>query len=128
LARKRELLDAATSLADRDVGVILIQIHEAHSSAWPTGLDQQPEPQSCISDRIQRANEFIAEDQPPFPVYIDTWEDKFEQTFQSWPDKYYMINRDMQVLAKSTYGTRADALIDVDCISLVRRILASDCS
>ena len=128
MARKRELFDAATSLADRGVGVILVQIHEAHSSAWPTGLDQQPEPQTCLLDRLQRANEFMAEDQPPFPVLVDTWADTFEQTFQAWPDKYYLITRDMQVLAKSTYGTRADALIDVDCISLVRRILASDCS
>ncbi len=126
MARKRELFDAATSLADRGVGVILIQIHEAHSSAWPTGLDRQPEPQTCLLDRLQRANEFISEDQPPFPVYIDTWADTFEQTFQAWPDKYYLINRDMQVLTKSTYGTRADALIDVDCITLVRRILANE--
>lgn len=110
------------------MGVILVQIHEAHSSAWPTGLDLQPEPQVCLLDRLQRANEFLTEDQPPFPVLVDTWEDTFEQTFQAWPDKYYLINRDMHVLTKSTYGTRADALIDVDCISLVRRILASDCS
>jgi hypothetical protein len=107
------------------VGVILVQIHEAHSSAWPTGLDQQPEPQTCLMDRLRRANQFIAEDQPPFPVLVDTWADEFEKTFQAWPDKYYLIDRDMRVLAKSTYGTRADALIDVDCINLVREILAN---
>lgn len=103
-----------------------MQIHEAHSSAWPTGLVQQPEPQTCLMDRLRRANEFIAVDQPPFPVLVDTWADEFEKTFQAWPDKYYLIDRDMIVIAKSTYGTRADALIDVDCINLVRGIIANN--
>ena len=126
MARKRELFNAATSLADRGVGVILVQIHEAHSSAWPIGLEQQPEPQTCLLDRLNRATEFIAEDQPPFPVLVDTWADTFEQTFQAWPDKYYLIDRDMRVLAKSTYNTRSDALIDVDCINLIRTIIADN--
>lgn len=108
------------------MGIILVQIHEAHSSAWPTGLDRQPEPQTCLMDRIQRANEFIAEDQPPFLVLVDTWNDIYEQTFQAWPDKYFFIDRDVRVVTKGTYGAHSDALIDVDCINLVRGIIADD--
>lgn len=125
MARKRELFDAATSLAHRGVGVILIQIHEAHSTAWPTGLDNQPEPQYCLIDRQNRANDFIINEQPPFPVYVDTWNNDFEQTYRAWPDKYYLIDRNMNVLTKSTYGERSDALIDVDCINIIREILTT---
>jgi hypothetical protein len=76
-------------------------------------------------DRMARAKEFIEEDQPPFPVYVDTWEDTFEQTFHAWPDKYYLIDRDMRILKKSTYGAQSDALIDEDCIQVVRAMLSS---
>lgn len=72
---------------------------------------------------MDRASEYVSKDKPPFPVYIDTWEDNFEQTFRAWPDKFYMIDKEKRILAKSTYGARADALIDVDCVHIIRQII-----
>ncbi len=123
LARKRELLAVSEQLAAKGIGIILIQIHEAHSTAWPTGLSEVVQPQTCIQDRLDRANKFIQTDKPLYPVYVDTWDNTFEQTFRAWPDKYYLIDSEKKVLQKSTYGANADALIDIDCITLIRRIL-----
>ena len=125
MSRKRELYESAEKMADKGIGIILVQIHEAHSSAWPTGLANQPAPQTCLMDRMARAKELIDEDQPPFPIFVDTWEDGFEQVFHAWPDKFYLIDRDMRILRKSTYGAHSDALIDEDCIQIVRRMIAS---
>lgn len=107
--------------------MILIQIHEAHSDAWPIGLPDQPKPNSCYKDRVDRAQEFIRNERPPYDVYIDGWDDQFEQGFRAWPDRYYYVDLsspvEIKVLRTSTYGERADALIDLDCVDLVRGLL-----
>ncbi len=105
------------------IRLILIHIHEAHSDAWPIGLESQPKPHSCFEDRIQRAHEFVTSDDPPYDVYIDGWDDAFEQQFRAWPDKYYFINNEFILLETSSYGSKADALIDYDCIELLENAL-----
>lgn len=108
---------------------VLIQIAEAHSSAWPVGLEDQPEPQQNIQDRLERANKFVTDDNVPFPVYVDTWSDNFSEMYQSWPDKYYLVDYDMRILMKSEYGTgndHPDALIRVDSLDLVKQLLRID--
>lgn len=107
-----------------NIRVILIQTHEAHSSAWPLGLENQPEPQGTFQERVQRAQQFMAEEKPPYDVYVDGWDDAYEQRFRAWPDKYYFVDEQMRVLEKSEYGARADALVDYDCLTLCRDILS----
>jgi hypothetical protein len=113
----------APDLAEKGIQIILIQVHEAHSSAWPMGLDSQPEPNKSFADRVARAQEYITYDSPPFPVYVDGWNDAFEQRFRSWPDKYYAINSNHVVKMKSTYGEKDDALIDVDLVVYLDKLL-----
>ena len=104
----------ADRLARNNIQVILIQIQEAHSSAWPVGLENQPEPQKSFEERVSRAQSFVEEEKSPYPVYIDSWSDEFEKTFRAWPDKFYSVNKDLVVVAKAEYGKHADALIDMD--------------
>jgi hypothetical protein len=106
---------------------ILIQIDEAHSSAWPIALENQPEPQKNIEERLDRANKFVIDDFVPFPVYCDVWENDFAETYQAWPDKYYMFDSTLTVLQKSEYGYEGDknALIEVDCLDLIKKLLQS---
>ena len=92
-------------MEDNQILFILIQIDEAHSSAWPIALVNQPEPQKDINDRIIRANEFIVKNSPPFPIYIDKWSNEFAETYHAWPDKYYCINSNFEIIAMSEYGT-----------------------
>lgn len=106
---------------------MLIQIDEAHSSAWPIGLDNTPEPQQSFEERCERANKFVRDYQPqdPFIVKVDGWSNEFSNTFKAWPDKYYMIDPAFKILAKAEYGAKADALIDVDCIVHIQNIISS---
>lgn len=110
------------------VRLILIQIHEAHSDAWPIGLVNQPKPNSCYQDRVDRANQFVSEEHPPYDVYIDGWDDQFEQQFRAWPDRYYYVDleneEEIRILETPTYGQRREALVDYDCMELVSDLLA----
>lgn len=113
------------------IKVILIQIHEAHSTDWPVYLENQPKPQSSYSDRLSRVRDFNKTDLEPlgqyinmiFKVYVDQWNDQFEQRYRSWTDVCYPIDQNMKVVNKSTCGKNADALIDVDCLDLVKTLI-----
>lgn len=113
----------ADQMKQHNIVFILIQIDEAHSSAWPIGLDNQPEPQASFEERVERANIFAPT--CPFPVYVDTWSNDFAETYHAWPDKYYCFDQSHTVIAKSEYGTEGDenALIKVDCIEVISQLI-----
>lgn len=119
------MFSVASQLEQRKIRLILIQIHEAHSDAWPIGLHNQPNANQCYQDRIDRAQQFIQNDNPPYDVYIDGWDDQFEQKFRAWPDRYYYVDLEdnLRVIRTSTYGEQAEALIDYDCADLIRDLL-----
>lgn len=100
--------------------LMLIQIDEAHSSAWPVGLKDQPEPQKNMEERLERANTFVSVESPPFPVYVDNWSNDYAESYHSWPDKYYCFDSEMTIIAMSEYGKKYDAVINVDCVDLIK--------
>lgn len=104
---------------------ILVQIDEAHSSAWPTGLENQPEPQKNITDRLQRANDFVNSENVPIEVYVDTWDNNFAEIYHAWPDKYYHFDKQLNILTHSEYGIYGDenAKIKLDCLDLISNLL-----
>lgn len=106
------------------IGFLLIQIDEAHSTAWPIGLENTPEPQKSYEDRVQRA-QFFAHELPveSFQLFIDGWDNQFAEKFRAWPDKYYCINNQYQVIAKSEYG---DALIKQECTDLILELIKAN--
>lgn len=110
---------------DNKIKFLLVQINEAHSSAWPAGLPDQPEPQKCYTDRVSRAAKFAKEDNPKdsFILRVDGWDNLFDNKFRTWPDKYYLIDNNYKVLAKSEYGMKKDGLIDLDCLDLLKNML-----
>lgn len=110
----------AVKLNENNLGVILVQIDEAHSSAWPMAIDSsvgvpQPEPQQTFADRCSRANEFNDKYNPPYPVYVDDWDNTFANKFRAWPDKFYCVDKNMVVVAKSEYhrdGEKEAVIVD----------------
>jgi hypothetical protein len=107
---------------------MLIQIDEAHSSAWPVGLENQPDPHKSLEDRIERANKFVVNDNVSLPVYVDKWTNDFAEMYRAWPDKYHCIDAEFNIIAKSEYGNgenngENDALIKVDCLDLIEKML-----
>lgn len=116
----------APALRRAGVAVVLIYIHEAHSSAWPVGLPDQPEPHACYADRVRRACAFRdANPGLPYPLYLDTWGDAFEQRYRAWPDHYYLVEAATgRLQAQSTYAhVRGEALVDEDLAQLLARLL-----
>ena len=125
----------------KNIKFLLVQINEAHSSAWPAGLPDQPEPQKCYNDRLDRAIKFSEEDcsrtsvnsctdnsctdnscTESFILRVDE-SYFFDNTFRAWPDKYYLIDKQYKVIAKSEYGMKKDGLINVDCLDLLNQML-----
>lgn len=112
-------------LDKQNLKVILIQIDEAHSNAWPRGLPNEPAPQSSFEDRVERANNFVKEHIVQYPVFVDSWDNSFAEIFQAWPDKYYCIDKDLKVIGKSEYGdgvNNAEAVILKDYTDLLKEL------
>jgi hypothetical protein len=110
-------------MKEHNILFILIQIDEAHSDLWPTGLVNQPEPQKNIYDRLHRAQHFVKTENVPLQVYVDDWNNEFAECYRAWPDKFYGINKNKQIIAKSEYGT--DAKIMKDCIEVITEIISN---
>lgn len=106
-------------MKENNIQLILVQIDEAHSNKWKIGLYDHPENQKNMNDRINRANEFNKL-YPFFNVYIDDWNNNFQNIFQSWPDQFYLINNDFIVINKSFYK---DAIIVEDYSDIIDKLL-----
>jgi hypothetical protein len=113
------------NLEKHNLKVILIQIDEAHSSGWPVGLSNQPEPQQTFEDRVSRANYFVNKYGSAYPVYIDNWTNEFAELFRAWPDKYHYVDRELNLIEKSEYGKydHNEALIIKDYTMLLKEII-----
>lgn len=108
--------------------VILIQVDEAHSSAWPRAIgsvdiDKQTEPHNTFQDRIDRAKHFVAEYSPPYPVFIDNWNNEFAELFRAWPDQYHCVDSNLRLIAKSEYGAKKEATINKDYTVLLNELM-----
>lgn len=125
-----KLFSMSKLLYRNNINVILIQIDEAHSTAWPMAIDtllnvDKVEPQKTFEDRINRANYFVEKYNPPYPVYIDNWSNEFANLFMAWPDKYHFINKDLVILAKSEYFSegKKEAVIMEDYTVLLEKYI-----
>jgi hypothetical protein len=102
------------------IKLILVQICEAHTNKWPLGMSTHPEQHKNFEERIKRANEFNML-YPYFEVYIDTFDNKFENIYRAWPDKYVVINKERTIIGKSEYSF--DALVIYDYAKLINDLI-----
>lgn len=98
-----ELFEISDKLKKIGIQLVLIQIHEAHSTLWPISLEGEVEPHKCFEDRVKRANEFVEKYNVPYEVYIDGWDNEFDNLFQSWPDREYFVTKDKTILKTCSY-------------------------
>jgi len=93
------------------IELILVQICEAHTNKWPLGMTDHPEQHKNFEERLNRANEFN-NSYPYFEVYVDAFDNKFENIYRAWPDKYVIINKDKCITGKSEYSMNAVIVLD----------------
>ena len=124
-----KLFSMVNEATKNNINILLIQIDEAHSSAWPMAIDSllnvdKVEPHKTFEDRVLRANYFVEKYAPPYPVYIDAMTNEFADLFRAWPDKYHCINKDFKVIAKADYHSEGDkeAVIMEDCTVVLERL------
>lgn len=112
MLRLSRLLSMYDKLMLSNFRLVLVQINEAHSDKWPIGLKDHPTVQQSLACRINRAYAFKLQYNVRYPIFIDTWDDLFENTYHAWPDKYHIITDDKTLTAKATYNL--DALVERD--------------
>jgi len=95
-----------------NVGLILIQIEEAHSDKWKKGFEDHPVNHTSFEHRLKRANEFKTKFSEFENVYVDNWSNDFENNFQAWPDKFVLVDNNLKLLDKSKYSMNATIIND----------------
>jgi hypothetical protein len=113
----------APQLGKRGIGVIMVYVNEAHSSAWPMGMVPEPAPHGSMDDRLEHVH---AERMSgcPFPIYTDTWDNTYDNMHHVWPDGFILVGAEFKILMRSTYThVRGNAVIDVDCIDVLAELL-----
>lgn len=125
----KKLFDMSKDVFKNKSNIILVQIDEAHSTAWPMYIDnlldvEVPEPQKTFKDRVDRANYFVENYNPPYEVHVDGWNNEFAEMFRAWPDKYHCVDNELTVIAKSDYHSDEDkeALIVEDYTDLLTKL------
>ena len=128
MVRLGALLELAPRLeaAEGRVRVVLVQIQEAHTTRWPLGMTDHPEPHATIEERMERARAFRSRLPSCFRLLVDPWGDPFEQRFRAWPDRYVMLapadeSGNRIVEAQSTYSM--DAVVETDYARILTELL-----
>lgn len=99
-------------MKEMNVGLILIQIEEAHTKKWPLGFQNHPINHKSFEHKVERANEFKNKFNQFENVYVDSWSNDFENIYQAWPDKFVLIDKNLKVLEKSEYSMDATIIND----------------
>lgn len=125
-----KLFGLSTEIKKHGINLILVQIDEAHSNAWPmsihTLLNVEPAtPHKSFEDRVKRAQYFVDNYKPPYNVFVDGWNNEFAELFKAWPDRYYCVNKDFELIQKSEYHKNGDkeAVVKTDITVLLEQLM-----
>jgi len=73
-----------------------IYIAEAHAAdEWPLGNFVCVNQHTTIEQRVNAAKSFIANYNFKIPTYVDTIDNSFNKTYAAWPDRYYIIDKNI---------------------------------
>ena len=70
---------------------------------WPIGHAYRIPQHKTLDERIEQAKQFVESFGVDIPMYVDTFDNQFNQAYAGWPDRAYLI-RD----GKLEYAGRVD--------------------
>ena len=96
---------------------VTVYIREAHASdEWPLGAVCSRPQHTSIDQRIAAAKEFVSEYKYALsPVVVDTMENKFNDVFSVWPERYFVVcdgALDFMASASSEQGIQKSWLLE----------------
>jgi len=89
---------------------IAVYLSEAHAAdEWPLGDYVCINQHKTIEERVAAAKSLISKLGFKIPVYVDTIENSFDDTYYAWPDRYYIVqNGVMKKYGSAVYGLGFD--------------------
>ena len=115
------MVEQSAKMKKNNIGLILIQIEEAHTKKWPLGFTDHPDNHNIFENRVSRANDFAKRFNQFENVYIDGWDNNFEETYQAWPDRFVLIDNDLKILEKSEYSM--NVIIINDYVNIIEQMI-----
>ena len=115
----------AAELDQAHIQVLMIYIQDAHTEKWKIGLDNHPPPQKDFADRVSRANAFQQKYANPYPTYVDGWDNECSNIYQSWPDRWHLLDQNLNLIQTSEYGWEGDmdGKVLVDCTEVLQNLI-----
>ena len=74
---------------------VAVYTREAHAAdEWPLGPRESVPQHRTLAERLACAKRFVETYGFEIPLVIDDMSNAFQQTFASWPERYYCLNAD----------------------------------
>lgn len=104
------------------VAVVFVYVDDAHTSEWPAGVVNQPEPQADQADRERRAQSFAAEHivSPAMSMVVDGWNNAMDKLCALWPDTAYEVDIKTCLISWRTTYTDVEGGADVPMLNRLR--------
>lgn len=77
---------------------LTVYIREAHASdEWPVGNICVIPQHKTLQDRLTAAQNFVRDYNYNIPCVVDCMENKFNEVYAIWPERYYVISADNKI-------------------------------
>lgn len=104
---------------------IFVLIEQAHTAAWPTKITPQLLSNGFITYEDTLDNRIMASKKAKIKLhnhpymFVDTMDNEVQNTLQSWPDVFYLINREKKILSISQYKNGQLLLNMIDVLRFI---------
>ena len=82
----------------------MIYIKEAHASDSRSPIPNAPPSPKNIDEREILASKCIKEMKLTIPTLVDSMEDQANKAYKAWPDRLFVISKDMKVVWAAKRG------------------------
>jgi len=111
------------------VAIVFVYVDDAHTSEWPAGVKNQPEPHANQADRERHAQSFAAEHivSPVMSIMVDGWDNAMDNACGLWPDTaYQVVIATHTIVWKTTYINDVEGRADIPMLVQLRSAIGTN--